>query len=128
MTETITGTDRSAGISYSELLADDTGPVDEILRRESRVGLREGNTRVPAWYYTSPEFHALAVFPDKGRRIDECRTVSGLADRADRVGVEIQPRRAVRIGEAAHGAIDHTLEFLFVVGNLAQLIGRRQGG
>ena len=61
MTETITGTNRSAGISFTELLNDDTGPVDDILRDESRVGLREGNTRIPAWYYTSPEFHALEV-------------------------------------------------------------------
>ncbi|MDG1264753.1 MAG: aromatic ring-hydroxylating dioxygenase subunit alpha [Ilumatobacter sp.] len=61
MTETITGTNRSAGISFTELLNGDTGPVDDILRDESRVGLREGNTRIPAWYYTSPEFHALEV-------------------------------------------------------------------
>jgi phenylpropionate dioxygenase-like ring-hydroxylating dioxygenase large terminal subunit len=61
MTETITGSNRSAGISYSELLDGDSHPVDEILRRESRQGLPEGNTRIPAWYYTSPEFHALEV-------------------------------------------------------------------
>jgi phenylpropionate dioxygenase-like ring-hydroxylating dioxygenase large terminal subunit len=61
MTETITGSDRSAGISYTELLDGDSHPVDEILRRESREGLPEGNTRIPAWYYTSPEFHALEV-------------------------------------------------------------------
>lgn len=61
MTETITGTDRSAGISFTELLEGDSGPVSDVLREESRVGLREGNTRVPAWYYTSPEFHALEV-------------------------------------------------------------------
>jgi hypothetical protein len=61
MTETITGTNRSAGISLSELLDADSHPVTDLLRNESRVGLREGNTRVPAWYYTSPEFHALEV-------------------------------------------------------------------
>jgi phenylpropionate dioxygenase-like ring-hydroxylating dioxygenase large terminal subunit len=61
MTETITGTNRSAGISLSELLDADSHPVTDLLRNESRIGLREGNTRVPAWYYTSPEFHALEV-------------------------------------------------------------------
>ena len=61
MTETITGTDRSAGISYAELLDQDAGPVDDVLRDESRIGLSDGNTRIPAWYYTSPEFHALEV-------------------------------------------------------------------
>ncbi len=61
MTETITGTDRSAGISYAELLAEDSHPVSDILRCESRIGVPEGNTRIPAWYYTSPEFHALEV-------------------------------------------------------------------
>jgi phenylpropionate dioxygenase-like ring-hydroxylating dioxygenase large terminal subunit len=61
MTETITGTNRSAGVSYTELLAADSHPVSDLLRAESRVGLTEGNTRVPAWYYTSPEFHALEV-------------------------------------------------------------------
>ncbi|MFN3257836.1 MAG: aromatic ring-hydroxylating oxygenase subunit alpha [Ilumatobacter sp.] len=61
MTETITGTDRSAGVSLTELLGGDTGPVSDVLRAESREGLRDGNTRSPAWYYTSPEFHALEV-------------------------------------------------------------------
>ncbi len=61
MTETITGTDRSAGVSYTELLDHDSHPVDDILRDESRDGVRDGNTRIPAWYYTSPEFHALEV-------------------------------------------------------------------
>jgi phenylpropionate dioxygenase-like ring-hydroxylating dioxygenase large terminal subunit len=61
MTETITGTDRSAGISYTDLLDADTHPVPVVLRTPSRQNLPEGNTRVPAWYYTSPEFHALEV-------------------------------------------------------------------
>ena len=61
MTETITGTNRSAGISLSELLDADSHPVSDLLRNESRVGVREGNTRIPAWYYTSPDFHALEV-------------------------------------------------------------------
>ncbi|MEM8748233.1 MAG: aromatic ring-hydroxylating dioxygenase subunit alpha [Actinomycetota bacterium] len=61
MTETITGTDRSAGISQTELMDHDTHPVHAPLREESRQGLAEGNTRIPAWYYTSAEFHALEV-------------------------------------------------------------------
>ncbi len=61
MTETITGTNRSAGISQTELLDQDTHPVAAALREESRQGITEGNTRIPAWYYTSPEFHALEV-------------------------------------------------------------------
>ena len=61
MTETITGTNRSAGVSQTELLDQDTHPVAPALREESREGLAEGNTRVPAWYYTSREFHDLEV-------------------------------------------------------------------
>jgi phenylpropionate dioxygenase-like ring-hydroxylating dioxygenase large terminal subunit len=61
MTETITGTDRSAGVSFSELLDGDSHPVSDILRMESREGVREGNTRIPAHMYTSPEVHALEV-------------------------------------------------------------------
>jgi phenylpropionate dioxygenase-like ring-hydroxylating dioxygenase large terminal subunit len=61
MTETITGTNRSAGVSFSELLDGDSHPVSDVLRNESRTGVREGNTRIPAWYYSAPEFHALEV-------------------------------------------------------------------
>ncbi len=61
MTETITGTDRSAGISLSELLDADSHPVSAVLRAESRIGVRDGNTRIPAWFYTSPTFHQLEV-------------------------------------------------------------------
>lgn len=61
MTETITGTNRSAGISLTELLAEDSGPVSDLLRKESRVGVPEGNTRIPASHYTSLEFHRLEV-------------------------------------------------------------------
>lgn len=61
MTETITGTNRSAGVSQTELLDQDSHPVHPPLREESRQGLRDGNTRVPAWYYTSREFHDLEV-------------------------------------------------------------------
>jgi phenylpropionate dioxygenase-like ring-hydroxylating dioxygenase large terminal subunit len=61
MTETITGTSRSAGISLTELLDGDSHPVSDLLRNESREGLSDGNTRVPAAHYTSPDFHALEV-------------------------------------------------------------------
>jgi phenylpropionate dioxygenase-like ring-hydroxylating dioxygenase large terminal subunit len=61
MTETITGTDRSAGVSFTELLDGDSHPVSDVLRAESRVGLREGNTRIPAHMYTAREVHDLEV-------------------------------------------------------------------
>jgi len=59
MTETLTGTDRSAGISFTELLDEDTHPVSEILRKESPLG--PGNTRVPARAYYAREWHDLEV-------------------------------------------------------------------
>ena len=43
MTETLTGTDRSAGISYSELLEQDTHPVTDALRAETTTH------RLEAW-------------------------------------------------------------------------------
>ena len=60
MTETLTGTDRSAGISYDELFDADTHPVSEVLRR---VGdeLPPGNTRVPAGAYHDQAIHDLEV-------------------------------------------------------------------
>ncbi len=61
MTESTNGTDRSSGVSFTELLAADSHPVTDLLRDESRIGLTDGNTRVPASYYTSPDFHALEV-------------------------------------------------------------------
>jgi phenylpropionate dioxygenase-like ring-hydroxylating dioxygenase large terminal subunit len=61
MTETITGTDRSGGVSFTQLLDADSHPVSEILRAESRIGVREGNTRIPAHMYTSREVHDLEV-------------------------------------------------------------------
>ena len=61
MTETITGTGRSAGISYAELLEADSHPVSDVLRTESRVGLLPGNTRIPTHMYVSPDVHALEV-------------------------------------------------------------------
>lgn len=59
MTETLTGTDRSAGISYDELFDADTHPVSEVLRREGRLPV--GNTRVPAGVYHQQAFHDLEV-------------------------------------------------------------------
>ena len=47
MTETITGTDRSAGVSFTELLDGDSHPVSDILRAESRLGVRDGLLRRP---------------------------------------------------------------------------------
>ena len=59
MTETLTGTDRSAGISYDELFDNDTHPVSEPLRR---VGEHQpGNTRVPARVYYAQDVHDLEV-------------------------------------------------------------------
>jgi phenylpropionate dioxygenase-like ring-hydroxylating dioxygenase large terminal subunit len=59
MTETITGTNRSAGIGYTELLARDTRPVPEHLLAESPMP--PGTTRVPTSVYTSRAFHDLEV-------------------------------------------------------------------
>ncbi len=59
MTETLTGTDRSAGISYDELFDEDTHPVSDVLRR---VGEHlPGNTRVPARVYYAHDVHDLEV-------------------------------------------------------------------
>ena len=60
MTETLTGTNRSAGIGFDRLLDCDTHPVSDALRRESRM-LPPGNTRVPAHVYYSKEWHDLEV-------------------------------------------------------------------
>ncbi|MBK01603.1 MAG: iron-sulfur protein, partial [Acidimicrobiaceae bacterium] len=59
MTETITGTDRSNGVSWAELLERDTHPVSEVLRRQSPM--EPGNTRVPAAAYTSRTWHDMEV-------------------------------------------------------------------
>ncbi len=59
MTETLTGTDRSAGISFTELLDLDSHPVSDLLREESP--LPPGNTRVPAHVYHSRAWHDLEV-------------------------------------------------------------------
>ena len=60
MTETLTGSNRSAGISFAELLDHDSHPVSDVLRRESAM-LPPGNTRVPAHVYYSQEWHDLEV-------------------------------------------------------------------
>ncbi len=59
MTETLTGTNRSAGISLAELLEEDSHPVTDIFRAESP--LPPGNTRVPASVYYSKEWHDREV-------------------------------------------------------------------
>ncbi len=59
MTETRTGTARSAGLPYAKLLDQDSHPVRDILRAESP--LPPGATRVPVERYFSREFHELEV-------------------------------------------------------------------
>ncbi len=59
MVETITGTNRSAGVSYTELLDDDSRPVPDWLRRES--AMEPGGTKVSTHVYYSREFHDLEV-------------------------------------------------------------------
>lgn len=59
MTETTTGTNRSAGISYQRLLDEDSHPVRDILRVESPM--KSGPTRVPVQRYFSKAFHDLEV-------------------------------------------------------------------
>ena len=59
MTETLTGTNRSAGITYSELLDQDSHPVRDILRFDSPM--EPGPTKVPVERYFSKAFHDLEV-------------------------------------------------------------------
>ena len=59
MTETTTGTHRSAGIRYTALLDADSHPVPDILRADSP--LAPGPTLVPVERYYSREFHDLEV-------------------------------------------------------------------
>lgn len=59
MTETRTGTARSAGVEYSALLDADSHPVRPILRVDSPMD--PGPTRVPVERYFSKEFHDLEV-------------------------------------------------------------------
>ncbi len=59
MVETATATDRSAGITYQELLDQDSHPVPELFRVESPMP--PGPTVVPAEQYFSKAFHDLEV-------------------------------------------------------------------
>lgn len=59
MTETLTGTDRSAGTPYQDILNEDSHPVPDVMRRESPMP--PGPTKVPAERYYSKEFHDLEV-------------------------------------------------------------------
>ena len=59
MVETTTGTNRSAGTTYAELLDADTHPVRDILRVESPMA--PGPTIVPAEVYHSREIHDREV-------------------------------------------------------------------
>jgi len=59
MTETVTGTNRSAGITYLELLDQDSHPVRPIMRADQPM--KPGPTKVPVERYFSKEFHDLEV-------------------------------------------------------------------
>ena len=59
MVETVTGTNRSAGLSVQELMAYDTHPVPQYLSRESPMP--PGPTLVPAERYHSRDFHEREV-------------------------------------------------------------------
>ena len=59
MTETTTGSNRSAGVRYGELLDADSHPVPEVLRAESPM--EPGPTIVSSERYYSQEFHDLEV-------------------------------------------------------------------
>lgn len=59
MVETKTGTDRSAGVSYNDLLDQDSHPVPDILRQDSPMP--PGPTRVDARMYHAREYHDLEV-------------------------------------------------------------------
>ena len=59
MTETVTGTNRSAGPTYQDYLDIDSHPVRDILRVDSPM--EPGPTLVPVERYFSQEFHDLEV-------------------------------------------------------------------
>ncbi len=59
MVETATGTDRSAGTTYQEILDTDSRKVPDILRAQSPMP--KGPTTVPAERYYSKAFHDLEV-------------------------------------------------------------------
>ncbi|MGE0621512.1 MAG: SRPBCC family protein [Pseudomonadales bacterium] len=59
MVETTNGTARSAGVTYQQLLDEDSHPVPDVMRRESPMP--PGPTIVPAERYYSKAFHDLEV-------------------------------------------------------------------
>ncbi|MCX2982536.1 aromatic ring-hydroxylating dioxygenase subunit alpha [Halieaceae bacterium IMCC14734] len=59
MVEFVTGSNRSAGASYADILDADSHPVRDILRAESP--LEPGPTRIPADYYYSREIHEREI-------------------------------------------------------------------
>ena len=59
MVETVSGTNRSAGISYKELLDSDSRSVPDHLLAESPMP--SGSSRIPTSVYFSQEFHDLEV-------------------------------------------------------------------
>ena len=59
MVETTAGTDRSAGITYQEVLDQDSREVPDILRAQNP--LPPGPSIVPAEHYFSSEFHELQI-------------------------------------------------------------------
>ena len=59
MTETLTGTDRSAGMTYGEMLQQDTRPVPQHLLDESPMP--PGDMRVPAVVYYDKTFHDFEI-------------------------------------------------------------------
>ena len=59
MTETLTGTNRSGGISFAKLLELDSHPVSSVMSTE--MPPPPGNTRVPAHVYHSKAWHDLEV-------------------------------------------------------------------
>ena len=60
MTETLTGTNRSGGVAYAQLLAEDSHPVPEYLLRDAPLEAGQP-TRVPVSRYTSREWHDLEI-------------------------------------------------------------------
>jgi phenylpropionate dioxygenase-like ring-hydroxylating dioxygenase large terminal subunit len=59
MTEILTGTNRSAGVTYNELLDEDSHPVRDIMRLDSPM--EPGPSKVPVERYFSREFHDMEV-------------------------------------------------------------------
>ena len=59
MTETITGTNRSAGVTVQDMIPYDTRTVPDYLSLESIMP--PGPTRVPVERYISKEFHDIEV-------------------------------------------------------------------